>query len=67
MNALLLEYLAKAKGITIRELAEKIGVNQATFYRKKKGISDFTREEIKQIKDLLDLDNAQVDKVFFAD
>lgn len=67
MNALLLEYLAKAQGITIRELAEKIGVNQATFYRKKKGISDFTREEIKQIKDLLDLDNAQVDKVFFAD
>lgn len=67
MNALLLEYLAKAQGITIRELAEKIGVNQATFYRKKKGISDFTREEIKQNKDLLDLDNAQVDKVFFAD
>jgi hypothetical protein len=38
-----------------------------TFYRKKTGVSDFTREEIKRIKEVLHLSAEEVDAIFFGD
>lgn len=36
--------------ISIRELSKAIGINEATFHRKIKGITDFSRNEMSIIK-----------------
>lgn len=53
-------------GLSLYELCEKIGMNASTLYRKMNGISDFTRKEIQEIRDTLNLDACTVDKIFFA-
>lgn len=67
MNSLLLDLKIKEKGKTIEYIAKVLGIDPATFYRKKKGISDFTRKEIQIIRFELDLTPNEVDLIFFAD
>lgn len=52
------------KGYTIGEVAEKIGVNSATMYRKLNNNGDFSREEINKLIDLLEIDD--IEGIFFA-
>jgi hypothetical protein len=52
---------------TMDELAWKLGINAATLYRKKTGISDFTRSEIQRISEILSLSRDEVVAVFFAE
>lgn len=66
MDALKLEYELKKKGITTEQIAHILNMDKATFYRKKKGISDFTRMEIQTIKETLDLSIEEVDAIFFV-
>lgn len=54
-------------GYNDQKIAEAIGIDVSTFYRKKSGLSDFTREEIKRIKDTLDLSLDDVDRIFFGE
>ena len=54
------------KSITLREIAASIGCNEATLYRKMKGQSDFTRNEIQLVKQKLGLSAAEVEAIFFA-
>lgn len=52
------------KGYTIGEVAEKIGINSATMYRKLNNNGDFSREEINKLIDLLEIDD--IEGIFFA-
>ena len=65
MDALLLEYEMKKQSMTPEDMASVIGIDRATFYRKRKGESDFTRAEIQKIKNRLGLTPDQVDAIFF--
>lgn len=50
---------------SIEELANDIGINKATFYRKMKGDSEFTRKEINDIATILNLDQDDIIMIFF--
>lgn len=52
------------KGITGRELAAKMGINETTLYRKMGNDGDFNRSEIQKIMLILDIEDP-VD-IFFA-
>lgn len=53
-------------GKTAKEIASEIGINEATLYRKMRGESDFTRNEISEIRSTLDLSDAELNAIFFA-
>lgn len=65
MNAILLELKMKQAKIKNDEIAKLTGMDPATFYRKKIGISDFYRKEIQLIRKILNLTPAEVDAIFF--
>lgn len=44
-------------GVTLEELASRIGVNNATLYRKMTGKSEFYRNELQVIRDVLCLND----------
>ncbi len=52
------------KGCTRKELAEMLGINEVTLYRKLKRGGDFTREEINIMVDRLDIKDPV--EIFFA-
>ncbi len=66
MNVNLLKARMVEHGYNDQSFSQAIGINVATFYRKKTGDSDFNREEIKKIKDLLHLTLEDVDRIFFG-
>lgn len=53
------------RGITLEELASKIGINNATLYRKMSGKSEFSRNELQIIRDTLYLNDKQFLHIFF--
>lgn len=55
-----------AEGMTLSELASKIGISSATLSRKMQGESDFTRREIQSIRVILRLTTDEADAIFFA-
>lgn len=65
MNLLLLKSKMVEKGITDQELSSLLGINQATLFRKKNGVSDFYRNEIKVIKEVLGLTDKDIYLIFF--
>ena len=52
-------------GITLNELASRIGVSNATLYRKMTGKSEFSRNELQAIRDTLYLDDRKFLHIFF--
>lgn len=54
-------------GVTATELAEAIGINSSTLYRKINADGDFTREEITKIASFLKIGAEQVRAIFFAE
>ena len=66
-NRHLFEQKVSESSYTMDELAWKLGINVATLYRKKTGISDFTRSEIQRISEILSLSRDEVVAVFFAE
>lgn len=67
MDRELLRYKAAKLGHNLSDVAEMIGVNQSTFYRKLGGVSDFTRNEILLIRNALQLTSEEVDAIFFGE
>ena len=57
----------KAKKKTVKDVAEAVGINEATLYRKINGTSEFTRNEIQLIRQYLNLCAEEVDEIFFAE
>lgn len=66
MNLLLLKSKMVEKGMTDQKLSALLGINQATLFRKKNGASDFYRNEIKVIKEVLELTDKDIDLIFFG-
>ena len=64
MNAELLLEKIKEKGMSIGDICKRLDMSRSAFYRKIKGITEFTQSEIARICELLDLDSP-VD-VFFS-
>jgi len=60
-----LEYEMKSRNVSIEELCEAIGMSRSAFYRKTRGVTDFTQSEIQQIIDFLHLDSPM--GIFFAE
>ncbi len=52
-------------GMTSKELAEKLGINESTLYRKVNNNGNFTREEISAITAILRIENPA--EIFFAE
>lgn len=55
-----------SKGLTMNKLAEKLHMNTTTLYRKTTGTSEFTRDEIQRICQILEL-QSPVDIFFDKD
>lgn len=65
MDMFKLDYELKSKGISVEELCEHLGISKSAFYRKRRGSTQFTLEEIKKICGLLKLETPM--EIFFAD
>lgn len=55
MDMAMLLYEMKKKNISIGEMCKKLGMSRSAFYRKCKGISEFTQGEIQSMVDILNL------------
>lgn len=64
MDKYLLQYFIAKAGTTQNKLAKELNVTPATLSRKAKN-GGFTQAEIKQITELLGLDQQELLKVFF--
>lgn len=65
MNSKKLEDEMNKKSITKSDMCKELGISRSAFYRKCRGISEFTQSEIQKIVKILSLDTP-VD-IFFAD
>lgn len=65
MDRFKLEYEMKSRGITVEELCSAIDMSRSAFYRKCRGISEFTITEIQKIVDYIGLDSPM--GIFFAE
>ena len=55
------------EGLTLEEVAKKLGINPSTLDRKMSGISDFSRNEIQILRKVLRMTAAECDDIFFAE
>lgn len=55
MDRYKLEYEMKSRGVTIEKLCEDLHISRSAFYRKCRGISEFSLSEIQAIIDYLGL------------
>lgn len=67
MNAILLKCQIILNNKNITEIAEELEISKSSFYRKLKGKSEFTRQEISKIIGLLNLNTDTAMKIFFND
>lgn len=65
MNWIMLEAKTKECGLTNEDVARALDIDPATYYRKKRGETDFYRREIRLIRKLLCLTSEDVDAIFF--
>ena len=65
--------IAKLKGVIVEKsttqesVADMIGIDRSTFYRKMKNDGNFTLKEAKDIKEALQLTNEEAIDIFFAE
>ena len=65
MNGNILKAQMKLNNDTQNDLAEYLGISKTTLSYKTNGKTDFSREEIRLIKERYDLEPDEVDKIFF--
>lgn len=61
----LLKGIMVSRKVKPEVLADKIGINTVTLYRKLKGQSEFNRQELNIIKFVLNLNSEDMDAIFF--
>lgn len=66
MNRIELEVAVLRNSISLATLAEKIGMNKTTLYRKLES-GKFDREEIVKIREQLNLTDSDILRIFFDD
>ena len=65
-NGKLLKEIAKAKQITLQELADALGLTRQGLSKKIENRSEFRVSEVSKISDLLGLSEEQRREIFFA-
>lgn len=65
MDRYKLEYEMKSRGITIGKMCNDLKISRSAFYRKCRGLSEFTQGEIQRIVDYLGLDTPM--GIFFSE
>ena len=65
MNKNKLFYYMAQKGISCKDMCDKLEMSRSAFYRKCNGISEFTQSEIQKIVDILDLESPM--GIFFTE
>lgn len=53
------------KGLTVKDLATQLGVNESTLHRKIRQDGNFSRDEINKLISILEIENPA--DIFFAD
>lgn len=53
-------------GFSVQDIAEKLGINSSTLYRKMNSETDFTRNEIAMLKEYLHFTLEEMNDIFFA-
>lgn len=66
MNANKLKGRIVEMGLSIDKVASGIGINPATMYRKLNGESEFTRDEILALAQVLNLTDGDIISIFFT-
>lgn len=66
MDKYKLEYFIKRKDMDKVSVCRALNMSTAAFYRKCNGKSEFTREEIMKLAELLDLSGQDILDIFFA-
>ena len=64
LNSFLLKEKIKESGMTIKAIAEKIGMTRETLYNKISGKSEFTASEIVALSEVLRLSKEDRDYIF---
>ena len=64
MNKVLLDQKMRENGKTINDMCTILGISRSAYYRKCKGISEFTHSEIQKIVEHLHLESPV--EIFFA-
>lgn len=67
INILKLKAARVEADLTMKKIADEIGLNPTTVYRKFDGKSEFTVSEMVAIKKILHLDNETFCNIFFGD
>lgn len=67
MDTKLLKSKMVLAGKRPKDLCEAAGIGESTFYKKLKGISDFTKPEIEAIAKEIGLNRTEVMDIFFSD
>lgn len=67
MNSNLLKSQIVLKETNVRTLAKGLNISKSAFYRKLNKESEFTRKEILELMNLLDLDKEKTFEIFFSD
>lgn len=65
-NTGLLRRAIKERGVTIRFLAEKMGLTYYGLFKKIQNINEFKASEIMKLYKLLDISKKDVERIFFA-
>lgn len=65
MDRFKLEYEMKTRGVSVGKLCNDLGISRTAFYRKCRGISEFTQSEIQNIVSYLGLKTPM--GIFFAE
>lgn len=63
----LLDEVIKQSGMKYNYLAEKLGLSNYGFYKKRNGITEFTVSEVVKLSDLLHLPRDLRDKIFLPE
>ncbi len=61
------KYSIMVKGKNLREVASVLNISSVTLWRKMNGGSEFSREEIQTIKNMLNLTQNEAFEIFFAE
>ena len=61
------KYSVMVKGKNLKQIASMLNINNVTLWRKMNGESEFSREEIQTIKNMLNLTQNEAFEIFFAE
>ena len=66
INTRKLRGLMVERGVTVETVANKLGQNRSTFYRKLRNPDTITVSEACKLKDILSLDSCELHDIFFT-